>query len=153
MEIFSLPTPIGNLGIHLQDTIIHRVDFVAPKNASELPKNSPIRQALLAYFKQPQSLSSLTLHTTGTDFQKRVWKKLCTIPLGTTLSYNDIAQQLKTSPRAVGNACRANPIPVIIPCHRVVAKKHLGGFAGKTKGTMMDIKQWLLTHETAMPSF
>jgi methylated-DNA-[protein]-cysteine S-methyltransferase len=69
------------------------------------------------------------------------------IPPGRTRSYGDIAAELGSSARAVGNACRANPIPLFIPCHRVVAKHGLGGFGGQTRGRLPEIKAWLLRHE------
>ncbi|TAM44799.1 MAG: MGMT family protein, partial [Gammaproteobacteria bacterium] len=76
-----------------------------------------------------------------------VWNALQRIPAGKVLSYGDLARKLKTGPRAVGNACRANPIPVVVPCHRVVASNGKGGFMGKTGGKALVIKDWLLAHE------
>ena len=58
-----------------------------------------------------------------------------------------LAKELKTGARAIGNACRKNPIPIVIPCHRVVAQHHIGGYAGQTEGEIVDIKKWLLNHE------
>jgi len=74
----------------------------------------------------------LPLKTEGTDFQKSVWDELCNIPYGETASYSDIAKRIGRpgAYRAVGNACSANPIPLIIPCHRVISSNGLGGFAG-----------------------
>ena len=69
------------------------------------------------------------------------------IPYGKTKSYGELAQELKTSARAIGNACRHNPLPIIIPCHRIVAKNNLGGYNGATEGKMLNIKEWLLQHE------
>lgn len=83
----------------------------------------------------------------GTEFQKRVWRALCAIPPGTTKTYGELAKQLNTSPRAIGNACRKNPLPIIIPCHRVVAKNSLGGYAGARIGNLLEIKKWLLRYE------
>jgi methylated-DNA-[protein]-cysteine S-methyltransferase len=83
----------------------------------------------------------------GTDFQKRVWSELQKIPVGKVVTYGDLAKKLKTSPRAVGNACRANPILIIIPCHRVVGKNSLGGFSGQRAGKWLQIKEQLLKYE------
>ena len=69
------------------------------------------------------------------------------IPAGKTLSYGVLAKKLDTSARAVGNACRANPVPIIVPCHRVVASNGMGGFMGKRSGSPLDLKHWLLAHE------
>src|SRR3989344_3383893 len=85
--------------------------------------------------------------TDGTDFQQRVWRALQRIPAGRVLSYGELAHKLKTGARAVGNACRANRIPIVIHCHRVVAANGKGGFMGKTGGRALAIKDWLLTHE------
>ncbi len=83
----------------------------------------------------------------GTAFQKRVWQALCNIPPGTTKTYGELAKELHTSPRAIGNACRKNPLPIIIPCHRVVAKNSLGGYAGARTGELIEFKKWLLENE------
>ncbi len=89
----------------------------------------------------------MKLKTGGTDFQQNVWKRLLQIPLGSTATYGQLADELNSSPRAVGNACRGNPCPLVIPCHRVVGKSGLGGFSGQVSGPKLAIKRWLLTHE------
>ncbi|MCK5644156.1 MAG: methylated-DNA--[protein]-cysteine S-methyltransferase [Gammaproteobacteria bacterium] len=83
----------------------------------------------------------------GTLFQKKVWQALQKIPAGQVVTYGELAKQLNTSARAVGNACRANPVPLLIPCHRVISKTGMGGFAGSQSGEPMRIKRWLLEHE------
>ena len=89
----------------------------------------------------------------GTPFQQRVWQVLSEIPLGTVKTYGELAKELNTSARAIGNACRQNFFPIIIPCHRVVSAAGIGGYAGDTlenqKGQInfLQIKQWLLDHE------
>ncbi|MEN8170070.1 MAG: methylated-DNA--[protein]-cysteine S-methyltransferase [Pseudomonadota bacterium] len=92
-----------------------------------------------------------TLHyirpASGTPFQHRVWQLLQQIPAGKTRRYGEIADQLGTSAQAVAGACRANPLPILIPCHRVVAVDGLGGYMGKTEGEAVEIKRWLLHHE------
>ncbi len=89
----------------------------------------------------------LPLAPTGTPFQQRVWRALREIAPGQRLTYGELAARLGTSARAVGNACRANPLPLLVPCHRVVAANGLGGFAGEREGTRLEIKRWLLEHE------
>ncbi len=83
----------------------------------------------------------------GTPFQLRVWNELVRIPFGQTRYYSEIAQQLNTSARAVANACRANPLAIVIPCHRVIAKSGFGGYYGATQGRLAETKRWLLNHE------
>ena len=85
---------------------------------------------------------------TGTDFQQKVWHYLQLIPAGETRTYGNIADSLHSSARAVGGACRYNPLPILIPCHRVVSSSSLGGYCGKTEGPQMEIKRWLLAHES-----
>lgn len=82
-----------------------------------------------------------------TPFQEKVLQQLQLIPYGETRSYGEIAKILKTSPRAVGNACRNNPLPIIIPCHRVVAANGIGGYDGASSGKLLDIKRHLLMLE------
>jgi methylated-DNA-[protein]-cysteine S-methyltransferase len=81
-----------------------------------------------------------------------VWQALRRIPGGSTQSYGELARQLHTAPRAVGQACGANPIPVIIPCHRVLARNGLGGFMSSAGGDSLAIKRWLLEHERRRPA-
>nr|VFK59540.1 MAG: O-6-methylguanine DNA methyltransferase [Candidatus Kentron sp. TUN] len=99
------------------------------------------------YFKDPEWYFALPLAPDGTPFQQRVWRALQSIPPGKTISYGILAARLRTCARAVGNACRMNPIPIVIPCHRVVGARSLGGFIGSRVGEPIAIKQWLLTHE------
>jgi len=90
---------------------------------------------------------NLPIELQGTPFQRRVWKALREIPPGRTITYSELARQLGTGARAVGGACRANPCPIVVPCHRVVAVNGLGGFSGDTSGRKLEIKRWLLRHE------
>jgi methylated-DNA-[protein]-cysteine S-methyltransferase len=84
----------------------------------------------------------------GTSFQKKVWDEISKIPKGNTLEYGQIAKILSSSPRAVGQACGSNPIPLVIPCHRVVSKSGLGGFMHHSDGSPISVKKWLLSHES-----
>lgn len=101
------------------------------------------------YFKDPGWRFTLNMGKEGTEFQQRVWKKLQDIPHNKKYTYGDVAKSLSSSPRAVGGACRSNPVPIVVPCHRVVAINGLGGFCGtKNKNSKkLQIKQWLLEHE------
>jgi len=99
------------------------------------------------YFSFAKSFNSISLRPKGTDFQQSVWAELRKIPLGETRTYGQIAKSLNSSARAVGNACRQNPIQIIIPCHRVISANGIGGYTGETAGKQLDIKRWLLKHE------
>jgi methylated-DNA-[protein]-cysteine S-methyltransferase len=104
--------------------------------------------ALTRYFGgDPAALSDLPVAPVGTPFQRRVWQRLSAIPPGEALSYGALARELGTSARAVGGACRTNPIPLVIPCHRVVATNGLGGYSGERGGDWLAKKRWLLAHE------
>lgn len=102
---------------------------------------------LLSYFEKAHSQWTFDITRQGTAFQQRVWRCLQSIPMGETRTYGQLAKELNSSARAVGNACRANPFLLVVPCHRVVKQSGLGGFAGKLDGEAVEIKQWLLDHE------
>jgi len=105
-----------------------------------------VRQ-LRAYFSNPGFIPDLPLADQGTAFQRRVWKALRAIPPGEVLTYGALARRLGSAARAVGGACRANPCPILVPCHRVVAVHGTGGYAGATRGPWLTIKEHLLRHE------
>jgi methylated-DNA-[protein]-cysteine S-methyltransferase len=102
------------------------------------------REQLHAYFDDELSVFDLPLEPAGTLYQRRVWRALCAIPYGATRTYLDIARDAGGSARSVGQANGRNPIPIIIPCHRVVAATHLGGYSG---GEGLATKRWLLALE------
>lgn len=90
----------------------------------------------------------LPLRPAGTAFQQRVWAALRDIPYGTTVRYGDLARRLGTAARAVGGACGRNPLPIIIPCHRVLGGTGPGGYSGFGG---LPTKNWLLKREGALP--
>ena len=103
-------------------------------------------QEILAYLQRPHQAFSLPAQLAGSAFQQKVWLAILAIPLGQTRTYSELAAQLQSGPRAVANACGANRLPLLIPCHRVVAKNGLGGFMRGDKNGL-SIKRWLLAHE------
>lgn len=144
-------SPIGKLGITVKNDLITEVAFISEETSNHTGDRAPdIQQAFTAYFSAPAYQFNLPLQPAGTPFQQKVWQALRAIPYGQTVTYGELAKQLHTSPRAVGQACRKNPLPVIIPCHRVVGAANDGGFLGATEGAGMKIKQWLLSHEKSM---
>ncbi|MBS0350640.1 MAG: methylated-DNA--[protein]-cysteine S-methyltransferase [Proteobacteria bacterium] len=147
-----IDTPIGNLGIQASETYLYRIDFL-PKT---IPLKSPCTfaaeltcQQLLNYFQDPNWIFELPCELSITPFQRRVLDQLCLIPPGKTLSYSDIAKKTHTGPRSVGTVCRLNPIPIVIPCHRVTGKHDIGGFGGAAAGPAITMKHWLLQHESS----
>ena len=99
------------------------------------------------YMQHPGHKFDLLFVPAGTPFQLRIWHALLTISAGNVLSYGALATQLQTAPRAAGQACGSNPLPLVIPCHRVVSATGLGGFMHAASGAPLDIKAWLLGHE------
>jgi methylated-DNA-[protein]-cysteine S-methyltransferase len=87
------------------------------------------------------------LALTGTSFQQKVWQAIQKIAPGKTKTYGQLAKQLASAPRAIGQACKSNPIVIIVPCHRVVAANDIGGYAGARDGARVETKKWLLNHE------
>lgn len=116
--------------------------------ASELP--DVVRAELERYFADGTHRIELPVRPAGSPFQQRVWAALRAIPPGRTRTYGELARELGTGPRAIGQACRCNPVPILVPCHRVVACDGLGGFAGDRSGRRLAIKRWLLRHEGAV---
>ncbi|MDH5648758.1 MAG: methylated-DNA--[protein]-cysteine S-methyltransferase [Gammaproteobacteria bacterium] len=145
-----VPSPIGPIGLSLQSDKLRALEFVSASRALRTPaiaSAKKVSRQLVKYFSNPKHIFDLELVLEGTPFQKKVWRELIKIPAGKVTTYGDLAEKLGSSARAVGNACRANPIPIIVPCHRVIARSGLGGYMGKTSGSKFDIKCWLLAHE------
>jgi methylated-DNA-[protein]-cysteine S-methyltransferase len=147
-----LDTPIGLLGIQFDKAKLKSIQFVnspvVPMPFVTLSSTAKkIAKRFEAFFSFAQNLHDLPYVLHGTPFQKRVWQALCKIPLGETRCYGDLAKKLDTSARAIGMACRTNPLPIIVPCHRIVAANDIGGYCGQTSGNKLSIKQWLLAHE------
>lgn len=151
MEV--LDSPIGQLGIRFDVDAVAGLTFISaiyqdkPNRELSHPLAEEVRDQLKAYFYDPKTTFSLPLKVRGTPLQKKIWRALCEIPVGSRVTYGELAEKLNTHPRIIGNACRANPTPVLVPCHRVVAKSGLGGFSGAVEGEKLDIKRWLLDHE------
>ncbi len=144
--------PAGpKLGIRIDGYALSAIDFLMPSVADKAPETGLVDQVvaeLLDYFINPRRLFSFPLTPQGTVFQQRVWQALREIPAGHVCSYGKLARQLNTGARAIGNACRNNPIPIVIPCHRIVASNGMGGYSGQTSGAHLTIKDWLLAHES-----
>ncbi|OQW42781.1 MAG: cysteine methyltransferase [Proteobacteria bacterium SG_bin4] len=149
----KLATPFAILGIRTDEDWLTDIDYL-PLDSSTLPPQTLLAEEvcrqLTAYLTEPNYKFDLSLHISGTAHQQRVWKAIMAIPSGQTSSYAEIASQLHSAPRAVGRACGANRIPIVIPCHRVISKNGgLGGFMNASDGNPLEIKRWLLCHESA----
>jgi methylated-DNA-[protein]-cysteine S-methyltransferase len=124
-------------------------DSKAPENALA---ERAVRQ-LERYRADPDAKFDLPLLIEGTEFQRRLWEALREIPRGRTLTYGELARKLGGEARAVGQACGDNRLPIVIPCHRVVAADGIGGFAHSTGGYLVEAKRWLLMHESSADAF
>ena len=147
-----MPTEIGDLLLNFKGDRLVSLAVETTSKADKSPSDNnkalkTIYTQLTQYFSSARPFINISLFPQGTSFQKLVWHELSKIPLGEIRTYGEIASKLNTSPRAVGNACRKNPIQIIIPCHRVVSAKGIGGYAGETDGRQLNIKRWLLMHE------
>jgi len=146
-----IKTPLGNIRICISRGAVTALDIDTDQTA-QCEVDTEAAKQLRDYFESADCKPNIPIKAQGTAFQQRVWQALCDIPSGTTLTYGELAKKISSSPRAVGQACRKNPIPIFIPCHRVVSASGLGGYAGKTSGKQMAIKRWLLEHERATRS-
>jgi len=151
METLCLKTLVGDLTLFESDGKLIALDWGLGMKASRTTKNPVLAQtaeALRDYFRTGgENFKSLSLDPAGTPFQKRVWKEMQNIPAGQVKTYGEIAKKLKSSARAVGTACGANPIPILIPCHRVVGQSSLGGYSGdgglNTKSDLLRLEGYL----------
>lgn len=147
-----LRAPFATLGITTADGFVTGIRFLAPGTPTLAPGRNTLAYLacvqIQAYLDDPRQAFDLPLRLAGTRHQLAVWEAMQAIPAGKTRTYGEIAKALRSSARAVGGACGANPLPVVVPCHRVVAASGLGGFMGAAgEGFERGIKRWLLDHE------
>ena len=141
----SLHTPLGALTVSEEDGAIVALDWGQGRDREETPLLRRAADQLQDYFDGLRTDFDLTLKPMGSPFRLRVWEALRAIPHGETRSYADLARVLGTASRAVGGANGANPIPIIIPCHRVIgAGGTIGGYTGEGG---IATKRWLLALE------
>ena len=143
-----LPAPFGTVGIFMFDEQVS-IELLTEKHAAKPAENKKVQiiaSQIIAYFNNVNHDFKLPVNQRGTPFQQRVWQAISAIPNGQVLTYSQLAAQIGSGPRAVANACGANNLPIIVPCHRVVAQNGIGGFMqGNPDG--LKVKKWLLKHE------
>lgn len=149
-----IASPIACLGLLENDGALTRIVFLGERASLRAPKSAllcEVQTQLDRYFINPEHRFTVPYRLSGSDYRLRVWEQISRIPLGAVQSYAQIASAIHSAPRAVGGACGANPLPLIVPCHRVVASQGLGGFnARRDHCDWSWIKRWLLTHEQAI---
>lgn len=145
-----ISAPFGKLGIRCSDTDLLGIEFLPGKTKVQAPRGGmakTICAELESWLADARHEIDLPFELGGTHHQCNVWQAMLDIPVGQTLTYGQLAKKIGSSAQAVGQACGSNPIPIVIPCHRVVARSGLGGFMKHAAGESLDIKRWLLDHE------
>jgi methylated-DNA-[protein]-cysteine S-methyltransferase len=145
-----LAAPFAVLGIRTQGHHLTGIEYLPLGVATLEPVDAFAREVcrqLDGYLQDPDFRLDLPYLQQGTDYQRKVWGEVQAIPRGETLSYSEVGARIGSAPRPVGAACGANRIPLLIPCHRVVAAGGIGGFMHSRGGRAIDIKRWLLRHE------
>jgi methylated-DNA-[protein]-cysteine S-methyltransferase len=150
-----MPSPLGTVRLVEEDGRLTRVRWGGPveSSAEDASESTPLldraRSQLDEYFRGHRQIFDLPLAPHGTAFQQKVWDAMCQIPYGETWSYAALARKVDSVARAIGQACGANPIPIIIPCHRVLAES--GALTGFSADGGTDSKSFLLELEGARP--
>ncbi|MEM7733196.1 MAG: methylated-DNA--[protein]-cysteine S-methyltransferase [Pseudomonadota bacterium] len=146
MAELSFSTPVGDVTVQSEAGAITGVAWRRAREPEKRPELLEAQAQLTAYFDGKLEAFDLPLDVRGSKAQREVCAEMAAIPFGETLTYGDIAARVGLPAQAVGAACGGNPIPVIIPCHRVLGAQNLGGFSG---GVGIETKVWLLRHEGA----
>lgn len=145
MGFISFHSPVGDLSIAENDNLIVSIDWGWGSLEEKTPLLEEAKNQIAAYFNGKLKKFDLPILSPGTAYQQQVWEFLQTISFGTTKSYSELAKIIGGSARSIGNANAANPIPIIIPCHRVIGKRTLGGYSGgegiKTKEYLLNIEK------------
>jgi len=147
MTQLSFHSPVGDLTLSEEDGKIVSLDWGWSPLSTGTAFLNRAKLLLEAYFDGQNPDLSLPLNCAGSDFQKQVWKVISKIPYGKTMTYGEIASIVNSHPRAVGRACGRNPVPIIIPCHRVTGKNgsltgYSGGDGSKTKKFLLELEEY-----------
>lgn len=146
MNRIVVESPVGRLVLTEENGTLTRLGWGGTPEGHETPPLAEARAQIEAYFAATRTRFELPLRVDASAFQRAVCDAMLAIPFGETTTYGDIARTLGASAQAVGNACGANPLPLLIPCHRVLAATSLGGYSGAGG---VETKVALLRHEGA----
>jgi methylated-DNA-[protein]-cysteine S-methyltransferase len=144
----AVDSPIGRLTVSATPEAIVSIAWGGGVSGEPNAVLAEAKRQLEAYFTGRLREFDLPLSPAGSPFERRVWDAMRRIPHGQTRSYGELAMEVGSAPRAIGRACGKNPIPIVIPCHRVLARGGLGGYSG---GAGLPTKTWLLELEGADP--
>lgn len=145
-----IDTPPGRLAIQATDDWLVGIDYVSGRVPLKKPLGKLAEEVvgqLRDYFQDAAHVFDVPVYLHGTPHQNKVWQALRKIKTGSTVTYGELARQVDSSARAVGNSCRHNPVSIVVPCHRVVGAAGIGGYGGRIDGRVLDRKHWLLQHE------
>lgn len=146
--------PKFKLGVRTRDERVLEIRYLpvtVEAFAAKTPLAARAAKQLERYRDNPDATFDLPLLIEGSALERGVWDAMCAIPRGRTRTYGELARELGSDPRAIGQACGDNRLPIVIPCHRVVGADGIGGFAHSTGGYLLEAKRWLLMHEA--PAF
>ncbi|MFC0398415.1 methylated-DNA--[protein]-cysteine S-methyltransferase [Paraburkholderia rhizosphaerae] len=146
-----IEAPFGKIGVRVEGAKVREIVYLPDSVQSVEPDTVLAKEAaeqIERYLEHASANFDLPLAVVGTAFQRRVWQAISAIPPGMVLTYGQLAKEIGSVPRAVGQACGSNAYPIVIPCHRVVASGGIGGFAHHgDDGYYRKVKRWLLAHE------
>ncbi|HZQ73020.1 MAG TPA: methylated-DNA--[protein]-cysteine S-methyltransferase [Burkholderiales bacterium] len=148
--------PVMKVGVRARHDCITEICYLPPSVPAQAPTHALAERAarqLERYRADPDTAFDLPVRIAGSELQRRVWDAMCAIPRGRTRTYGDVAKELGSEARVVGQACGDNRLPLVIPCHRIVAADGLGGFGHATSGFLIEAKRWLLAHEARPEEF
>ena len=150
--------PKMKVAVATRDENVVEIRFLPLSSVVVAPRNPLAERAarqLERYRDDPDAKFDLPVVVEGSALQRAVWDAMCAIPRGRTRTYGELARELgahfPVDARAIGQACGDNRLPIVIPCHRIVAADGLGGFGHSTGGYLLEVKRWLLMHEA--PAF
>jgi len=146
--------PKMKVGVATRGERVVELRFLPPATPTQAPTTQLgilARQQLERYRDDPDAKFDLPVLIEGSELQRGVWDAMCAIPRGSTRTYGELARELGADARAIGQACGDNRLPLVIPCHRIVAADGIGGFGHASGGYLLEVKRWLLMHEA--PAF
>ena len=149
-------TPFAVLAIVTDGAVVTGVRYLPRQTAAKVPHDRAAERAcreIERYLDDPEHVFQLPYRLEGTAFQRCVWREIEKLFPIKTITYGDLARRICSAARAVGGACGTNPVPLFVPCHRVLAAGGLlGGFMGGKDDFPLSVKRWLLRHEGLLDS-
>ena len=148
--------PRMKVAVRTRDEKVAGIRYLPMSTPAIAPKNDLARRAarqLEQYREDPDTVFDLPLLIEGSPLQRGVWDAMRAIPRGRTRTYGDLARELGADARAIGQCCGDNRLPIVIPCHRIVAADGIGGFSHTSEGYLIEVKRWLLAHEIRQEEF